>query len=372
MVRVPDVIDSPRGRFEVARAWPRGGNHLLLELHDRRGRAVGGQWFSTTDDADRATRKLGEPAFRVGSAVVQPGGLDRRLPALAAEVARSDNQLVTHRPGKRAVLRRTVDGATVSFLKVVRTEKAQGLAQKGALAAERLDGIAEAPRLISDARLADGVLEWSVVPGRTLQDLGSDQSWTSGQAATAWTLAGAALRGLHASEPDGVEGWHGPADELAAIDSWLTPAVDFGLLDAPLVRAARGHVADILHDGSAPVVGVLHRDLHDKQILLDDGERIGLIDVDTLARGERALDIANVLAHLELREAQGLLQPRQRKAAQSAFFAASGAEELPTARIEAYLLATRLRLSGVYCFRPRWRKLAKRLLRAVVLQPIHG
>ena len=366
MVRVPDVVDSPRGRFEVSRAWPRSSAHLLLELRDVHGNPVGGQWFASTEDAERLTRKLGAPAFRIGSTVVQPDGADRKLTALADEVAQPANQLVTHRPGKRAVLRRTDrDGQTVSFVKVVRPERAGALAQKGALAADRLHGIALAPRLISDERLADGVLEWSVVPGATLHHLGSDQAWTSDQAASAWGLAGSALLALHRSDPAGVEAWHGPDRELAAIDPWLAPAVEFGLLEADLVRRARDRVAQGLEVITQAVVGVLHRDLHDKQLLLDDDGRIGLIDVDTLARGERALDVANVLAHLELREAQGLLLPRIRTTGEAAFIEAVGVQDIPPDRIEAYLLATRLRLAGVYAFRPKWRHVARRLLASV-------
>ncbi len=373
MVKVPDIIDSPRGRFEVARAWPRQEGHLLLELRDAAGQPVGGQWYPSTGKAGGVVRKLGEPAFQVGPVVVQPEGVDARLPALAAEVARPGNQLVTHRPGKRAVVRRVDErGVAVSYLKVVRPSRAAALASKGVAAVQKLHGIAEAPRLLDDERVSEGVLEWSVVQGRTLHDLGSDPAWTARDASDAWALAGSALLGLHAADTDGVEAWHGPDRELAALDPWLGPAVDFGLLDADLVEKARGRVEAALRSDAAPVVGVLHRDLHDKQLLLADAGRIGLIDVDTLARGERALDIANVLAHLELREAQGLLSPRHRTAAQAAFLAAAGASDVPVDRIQAYVLATRLRLAGVYAFRPQWRILARRLLRQAALEPIRG
>src|SRR5690625_6735516 len=69
-----------------------------------------------------------------------------------------------------------------------------------------------------------------------------------------------------------------------------------------------------------------------------------MIDVDTLAVGERALDVANLLVHLELREAQGLLPAELAQAARAGFLSGSGAAELPASRVDAYTRATRLRL----------------------------
>ncbi|MDH3626994.1 MAG: phosphotransferase [Acidobacteriota bacterium] len=51
-----------------------------------------------------------------------------------------------------------------------------------------------------------------------------------------------------------------------------------------------------------------HRDLHDKQILLD-GDRGGLIDFDLAAAGHPALDAGNILAHLRLRAMKGAQIP---------------------------------------------------------------
>ncbi|WP_396134697.1 phosphotransferase [Cellulomonas sp. ATA003] len=49
----------------------------------------------------------------------------------------------------------------------------------------------------------------------------------------------------------------------------------------------------------------VHRDLHDKQLLVDGSGGIGLLDFDLAAAGEAALDLANLLVHLELRVHQG-------------------------------------------------------------------
>jgi aminoglycoside phosphotransferase (APT) family kinase protein len=55
----------------------------------------------------------------------------------------------------------------------------------------------------------------------------------------------------------------------------------------------------------------LHRDVHPRQLFVD-GERVTLIDWDLCGAGDPALDLANLLMHLELRWPQqaALLQSR--------------------------------------------------------------
>ena len=182
----------------------------------------------------------------------------------------------------------------------------------------------------------------------------------------AWQAAGRAVGVLHELPAERVADRHGPEQELDAIADWLHPAVAHGLLDADLVARAGARVtAELRTEGDDPVLGVLHRDLHDKQLLLDDAGTVGMIDVDTLAVGERALDVANLLVHLELRQAQGLLAPELAQAARAGFRSGLGTAVLPVSRVGAYTRATRLRLAGVYAFRPRWRAVAQQLLRQV-------
>ena len=93
----------------------------------------------------------------------------------------------------------------------------------------------------------------------------------------------------------------------------------------------------------------LHRDLHDKQALWD-GERLHLLDLDTAARGEAALDLANLLVHVELRHAQGLLsRPDEIR---DALQPPVDALRISPRRLDAYAQATRLRLAFLYSFRP--------------------
>ena len=49
-----------------------------------------------------------------------------------------------------------------------------------------------------------------------------------------------------------------------------------------------------------PQATVVHRDLYEEQLLLDDDGRVGLIDLDDAALGPPELDLGNLLAHLDL------------------------------------------------------------------------
>ena len=88
----------------------------------------------------------------------------------------------------------------------------------------------------------------------------------------------------------------------------------------------------------------------------------------TLAAGDPALDVANLLVHLDLRVAQGIMTSVRADQARAAFLRGYAPDEVTTARVPAYAELVRLRLAGLYAFRPRWRSLAADLAR----RPRHG
>jgi aminoglycoside phosphotransferase (APT) family kinase protein len=95
---------------------------------------------------------------------------------------------------------------------------------------------------------------------------------------------------------------------------------------------------------------LIHRDLHDLQVLIDDHGSVGVLDFDLMAIGDPALDLANLLAHLDLRQRQGLIDDAAplRRAVQRGY--APGA---PLAgRVPGYEALARQRLAAVYAFRP--------------------
>ncbi|MBD8063541.1 aminoglycoside phosphotransferase family protein [Oceanitalea stevensii] len=361
--RLPDAVHDGARTYRLVRAWPRGTEHALVELAAEDGATVAGQWFADPAALASGAAATPAPARVAGDVLLQPGGADARLRALGGVLAEDGARLVAHRPGRRAVVRLDApDGTVREFAKVVRGSRASDLARRGSLVAELVGGAVPVPRLLDTGEVGRGVLRWSVVPGRTLHDLGAGR-WEPEAARTAWEAAGRAVRHLHDAPRGRVTARHGATDELGAVADWLHPAVVHGLLDARLVARAGERVAAELDAGAGDsALGVLHRDLHDKQLLLDDAGTVGMIDVDTLAVGERALDVANLLVHLELREAQGVLTPGLAAAARDGFLSGVGAGELPHSRVAAYARATRLRLAGVYAFRPRWRSVAQELL----------
>jgi len=108
----------------------------------------------------------------------------------------------------------------------------------------------------------------------------------------------------------------------------------------------------------------VHRDLHVKQVLVTADGEVGVLDLDTLAKGDPAVDVANFLAHLELRSLQGHYSPDRAGLAAAAFVDGYRPDRALRARLTAYTAATRVRLACVYAFRPRWRHLARHLLTA--------
>ena len=92
---------------------------------------------------------------------------------------------------------------------------------------------------------------------------------------------------------------------------------------------------------------------------------VGMLDLDTMAAGEPALDVANMLVHFELRALQGQCAPQPASRAAAAFLEGYEPGADVAARIDAYRNATRLRLACLYALRPPWRHLAPKLLERI-------
>ena len=116
-----------------------------------------------------------------------------------------------------------------------------------------------------------------------------------------FTSAPSWIAGLHASAPPETERRHGPAEEAAVVSDWLRSARTHMPRSA---AAIDGHAPPVLA-GLAALAPVperpLHRDLHDKQVLVTRKGRVGIVDFDSLTQGDVAVDVANLLVHLELR-----------------------------------------------------------------------
>ena len=343
-VRVPETVPDADGRpLRVRRAWPADGTRLVLELEDEHGRVRAGE----------AAPGAGRPwAVRV-----LPHGEDPRLPGLAAAAA-AGGRVVVHRHRRRAVV-----GTPDRFVKFL----ARGRAARVAELSDRLHGLGTAAGFAVPAVLAraEDRVEFSVLPGRSLHELGAAGRNDAYRAAWAeWARCWPAL----ATAAPGTEPLpaHTAEDEARTLARWAGRLEAFpGLLEAPpgavaaWARRIGAELSALPADRRGRVV--LHRDLHDQQLLFD-GARLGLLDFDTAALGEPELDLANLSVHLELRAAQGLLEPALRAAGQEAVTAVARVLGADPGRLAVHAEATRLRLACVYAFRPRWRAVAQDLL----------
>jgi aminoglycoside phosphotransferase (APT) family kinase protein len=336
----------------LTKSHPRGPGCLILQVVDVEGAPVAGQWFA---DPERAavvaaqTEARGSVPVPVldGDVLVQREGVDRRIPALHPLVTSPGATLVTHRAERRGVVRRVERDRPPTYTKALRPGHTEATAARARLA---VDGVAVPPVTASDVRR--GTVTCEEVPGVRLHDLLADPAIPSRRLGSVARAVGEALARLHRTTAPGDFGVHDASAELEVTQAWLDHAATYGLLDSGLT--VRAHLERLQTFASEPGCrpALIHRDLHDKQVLIGDGEAVGMLDFDLATTGEAALDLANLLVHLELRAIQGLCPAEtSRTCAQSLV---DGYAPAPSVwrRVPGYVLAARLRLAAVYSFRP--------------------
>ena len=357
---VPEQVDVAGETLRVERAWPDpapladGGLRVTVEALDRSGRVRAARLYlraGPPEPARRAEGPGGGAPAGVARVEVCPPGADRKLPALARAAALGP--VVAHRYGRRAVVR-----GPGSYLKAVRPGRAAQVRDQ----AERGRALAAAAGLDAPAVLSgtDDLVEFSVLPGRTLHDLGTGADL--GRWRAWWGLWASAWPALAAGPPG--TGWpvHDGACEADVLQQWADRADTFRTLPAAALWAYRRQVrttVERLRTGPAQPLVPTHRDLHDKQLLVGP-VGLGLLDFDTAALAEPALDLANLLVHIRLRVDQGLWSAEHGRAAEQAVLTVVAALRVSGARLACYAESTRLRLAALYSFRPRYRELAGR------------
>lgn len=289
------------------------------------------------------TRPTAPPTAAV---TLLPTNADPDLPGLArlldGPTARG-NRLVSHRPGRRAVVA-LADG---TFAKCVRRGKAAAILAGQDRALAFAAGFT-LPRVL-DAD--DATVLLSRVPGVELHDpralgVNWERAWTD--CLGAWDRTDA--QALPDSMPT-----HTADDEAGVLEDWRNRSD--GLLGGLAVRldALLDEVTMQLRASARPLRwGPVHRDLHDKQLMWDEAAGPGLLDVDTACRGERELDLGNLSAHATWRRAQGIWSPAEAEAVTCAIAGVTSAGGYDRSRLRLYERATLLRLVCVYAFRPRW------------------
>ena len=132
---------------------------------------------------------------------------------------------------------------------------------------------------------------------------------------------------------------------------WFASAQRHGVIDQPVTLHEQ--VVDtclsLREDDGERIIA--HRDLHDGQLLWD-GIDLSLLDLDTAAMAEAALDLGNLWAHADLMAVQGRLGHEAH--AQVRGLLDNLARRLPTTaeRLETYYRSSALRLAFVHAFRP--------------------
>ena len=350
---VPREIRAGADVITVGRAWPRSVSddelRVRLEGRDPLGRLRAGE-ATLRRDASCA-----DSGWTLRDARLTPFATDDRLPGL--EGLRGD--LVVHRVGRRAVVRRARD-----HVKVVRPDKVDTIVEAhatGALLAGRAGwGSPSAHPLPGRS----GAVSLSTLPGVPLHDLGAGtdlrvvrRAWRT--FAAGWPrLAGPGVLDLPAHDA-AAEAELTVTAVRRALTVWAPPPE---LRDGILARLADVRAALLTDPGDPGAPS--HRDLHDKQILV--GERLGLLDLDTAALAEPELDLANLHEHVLLRGQQGLWSSEAVTAGVEGVAAAAATLRVDARRMAAYRAATRLRLASIYLFRPRWAAQAQGWLAAAV------
>lgn len=330
--------DLARADVQLRRAWPRAADHLLLDVDDLvGGEQTAGQWFAEESAAVRAAAAT-PGASRRGRVVLQPRGADRRLSGLAALVETPGNRLVAHRPERRAVVAVAGGARFAKLVPARRLRAVRRTCQQANLLPLRT------PQL--DPYDDGSTVTTLALAGAPLTTLLGDTD-----VGPALTAVGAALASLHRCAPPAGAAIHGPTDEVAVTRRWEHWAEVFALP----VSAPAGDPSG-LPPAPAAAPRLIHRDLHDGQLMLerdanghyaDNG--VGLLDFDLMAAGDPALDLANLLEHLALRARQRVL-PDADPAVEALLAGYQPSQDVLT-RVSAYRALAARRLEVVYAFR---------------------
>jgi len=169
--------------------------------------------------------------------------------------------------------------------------------------------------------------------------------------------AAAALAAFHAVGDVVEDRRHGVDEERALVEAWVSLSrALFPELSSTLDECLRclGETAV----AAAPPSATVHRDFYDKQVLCVEGAAPAVIDLDTTARGDREIDVANFCAQLRFRALQYGRESLYAEM-EDAFLGAYPAS-LDAVRLDWYRRATLVRLACSYVLRPRWRHVVPR------------
>ena len=315
---VTDMLSTLRAIPGLRRAWPAkrdsGPASVSIECVDGQGRLRAGH------------------VTMGGAPDLLPDASDPALPTLSTQLT---GRLVVHRAGRRAVV---MEASRIR--KMVRPHKAASLVRAHTTAASVLQvtGL-RMPRILGNG---DDVVDLELLPGRSLDDLG-DAGLPGWQRFTeAWSRLGEREADLPV---------HGPRQEAEVLRRWLASARRYGVIDQQdLLHEQVVDTCLSLREGSETHV-ITHRDLHDGQLLWD-GTDLSLLDLDTAAMAEAALDLGNLWAHADLMAVRGRLGPETHARVRGLLDDLARMLPMTAQRLETYYRSSALRLVFVHAFRP--------------------
>ena len=373
-VEIDDRVSTQlgaRGLLRLNRAWPRDVDHLLLEYLDGNGRLIPGQWHLNTAHLQQIHKqtiavvkehKLSPRSTLVGrgghAILLQPYGEDRKLRGLAAALVGDETEIVSHRPERRAVLRRReTDGE--AYLKFTSPSSAQRiLTAHEWLSEQNVRGFEHPQLILSD--VTEGVTICHSIQGVNAASL------SIAELIEHTPKIARALRGLHRlSAPSRVSTHDGNA-EAQVLERWHAMASSYNPVFGDCLRDLVATCSEDLR--SCPSQSnALHRDFFDKQVIITDSHQVAIIDFDTLAKGDPSLDVANYLAHIQLRCVQRQWPAAAASDLQTSFLASYSGERntTDTDRIRTYVHSALLRLACVYSFRPPWFSLPEAIVQQI-------
>lgn len=327
MSEVPLAVWDGHLSVRITRAWPGGlredGDRIVFEGRDLDG-ALRAGYLDRGPHGDRV-KVLAE-------------GTDPKLPAL--EALAGAGQLLVHRAGKRAVVR-----TPSAFIKVLRAGRATDVATRSRVAAELAAAAGMAAPEVLGA--TDDTVEFDSLPGTALHDMSDSVDWAAAWAA--WAQAWPVL----ARTRDARLPAHDADAEARVVTGWVERAIGHGVLAAEPWSRLASEVAGRLRALPEVEPVTTHRDLHDKQLLWD-GERLGVLDFDTAAMADPALDLTNLAVHAQLRVAQGIWSVEAASVVGDAVGRVASALAVDPTHLAVYRSAVLVRLAAVYAFRPGW------------------
>lgn len=272
---------------------------------------------------------------------------DARLPLAALLRAQGGWRVLSYRPGRRVVVLLARDGRTNVLKGHKKSRSARAAVSQGVAEGAMRRGAFRVPHLLQH----DGAHEALV-----FEHLAASEVELGTESAPLYGRLGRQLAVFQGDASAADLRVFGPRDELDVLARWRSKVESTAGELPPGWLAVRARLEEQMQRLPEPVLGLCHRDLHDRQVHLCDDE-IALFDFDLLCRADVALDPGNLVAHLRWRALQGLHGAEAgTRALEQAFLAGLDRAREPgfEARLAFYTASAWLRLALVYRLRPRW------------------